>query len=48
MPPGGAPPFPLVLFSHGVSGCRDQSAYMLASLARAGMVVAVPSDRAGS
>lgn len=42
LPSGGAPPFPLVMFSHGVSGCRDQSAYMLAALAKAGMVVAAP------
>lgn len=42
LPSTGAPPFPLVLFSHGVSGCRYQSAYLMAALAQAGMVVAAP------
>jgi dienelactone hydrolase len=42
LPPTGAPPFPLALFSHGVSGCRNQSAYLMAALARAGMFVAAP------
>lgn len=41
-PPVGAPPFPLVLFSHNVGGCRNQSAYLMAALAQAGMVVAAP------
>ena len=42
LPSGGTPPFTLVLFSHGVSGCRNQSAYILAALAEAGMIVAAP------
>lgn len=42
LPPAGAGPHPLVLFSHGVSGCRDQSAYLIAALAKAGMIVAAP------
>lgn len=42
LPSTGAPPFPLALFSHGVSGCRNQSAYLMAALAQAGMVVAAP------
>lgn len=42
LPSNGTPPFPLVLFSHGVSGCRNQSAYLMAALAQAGMVVAAP------
>src|SRR3954463_16650942 len=44
LPPAGAGagPRPLVLFSHGVSGCRDQSAYLMVALAGAGRVVAAP------
>jgi dienelactone hydrolase len=42
-PPTGSPPFPLVLFSHGVSGCRNQSVYLMAALAKAGMIVAAPN-----
>jgi predicted dienelactone hydrolase len=42
LPPAGAGPHPLVLFSHAVSGCRDQSAYLMAALAKAGMIVAAP------
>jgi hypothetical protein len=30
---GGSRVATLVLFSHGVSGCRDQSAYFMADLA---------------
>lgn len=42
LPPAGAGSHPLVLFSHGVSGCRNQSAYLMAALAKAGMIVAAP------
>jgi dienelactone hydrolase len=42
LPPAGTGARPLVLFSHGVSGCRDQSAYLMAALAKAGMIVAAP------
>jgi dienelactone hydrolase len=39
-PAGAAKPYPLVLFSHGVLGCRDQSSTLLQALAEHGMMVA--------
>jgi dienelactone hydrolase len=42
LPPEGTGAHPLVLFSHGVSGCRDQSAYLMLASAKAGMIVAAP------
>lgn len=37
---GTAPPYPLVLFSHGFHGCRDQSRGLMRALADHGMLVA--------
>jgi predicted dienelactone hydrolase len=44
---GGAPdtrggPYPLVIYSHGYSGCSTASAYLCEALAAAGFVVAAP------
>jgi dienelactone hydrolase len=37
--PTGTGPFPLVLFSHGLRGCRDQSTYLLRAFAQNGFMV---------
>ena len=42
LPPSAAGPQPLILFSHGFGGCKDQSGFFLRALAQAGMVVAAP------
>lgn len=40
-PPAGAKkPYPFVLFSHGIHGCRDQSSFLLDAVAARGMLVA--------
>lgn len=44
-PSSGSDPRPLVLFSHGVQGCKDQSGYLMRALARQGMLVAAPDHR---
>ena len=41
-PPAGGEPYPLVLFSHGVSSCKDQSSYLMEALAEHGFLVAAP------
>ncbi len=41
-PGGGQGPHPLVLFSHGMGGCKTQSSRLMRSLAREGMLVAAP------
>jgi dienelactone hydrolase len=46
MPAGGASSHSLVLFSHGVGGCKTQSKYLMRALAKAGMLVVAP-DHAG-
>lgn len=42
MPAGGSLPHPLVLFSHGVRGCKTQSTALMRALAEAGMLVVAP------
>jgi predicted dienelactone hydrolase len=45
-PPNGGPkPYPLVLFSHGLGGCKTQSTYLMRALAQHGMVVVAPDRR---
>jgi predicted dienelactone hydrolase len=42
-PPAGGPgPYPLVLFSHGIGGCKTQSTYLMEALAGHGMLVVAP------
>jgi dienelactone hydrolase len=42
LPPQGAGPAPLVLFSHGFAGCKTQSSYLMHAIAQHGFVVAAP------
>jgi predicted dienelactone hydrolase len=42
LPPETGRPHPLVLFSHGFGGCSAQSAFLMRTLAEAGMLVAAP------
>jgi len=42
LPTGGPGPHPLVLFSHGVGGCKTQSSNLMRALARDGILVAAP------
>jgi predicted dienelactone hydrolase len=44
-PLGSAPPngFPLIVFSHGFTGCNTQSAFLMEALARAGYFVIAPN-----
>jgi dienelactone hydrolase len=42
LPASGRGPFPLVLFSHGFAGYRDQSTFLTTHLASWGFVVAAP------
>ena len=46
-PAGEAPPggFPLVLFSHGFTGCDTQSIFLMEALAQAGYFVLAPNHR---
>lgn len=44
-PSAGNGPFPLVLFSHGLHGCREQSNYLMRALADHGMLVAAPDHK---
>ena len=46
LPAGGTGPHPLVLFSHGVRGCKTQSSYLMRALARGGFLV-VAADHKG-
>jgi predicted dienelactone hydrolase len=41
-PNGGSGPYPLVLFSHGLGGCKTQSTYLMGALAEHGMLVVAP------
>lgn len=47
-PASGAGPFPLVLFSHGLFGCKTQSNYLMRALAERGMLVAAPDHEDAS
>jgi dienelactone hydrolase len=42
LPSPGRTPYPLVIYSHGYSGCSTASAYLCESLAAEGFVVAAP------
>jgi predicted dienelactone hydrolase len=44
-PAGATPPagFPVVIFSHGFTGCNTQSAFLMEALARAGYLVVAPN-----
>jgi predicted dienelactone hydrolase len=42
MPAGSAGPAPLVLFSHGLYGCKTQSSFLMRALANAGMLIVAP------
>jgi predicted dienelactone hydrolase len=45
-PPNGGPgPYPLVLFSHGLGGCKTQSTYLMRALAQHGMLVVAPDHK---
>lgn len=44
-PSSGTGPFPLVLFSHGLWGCKTQSNYLMRALAERGMLVAAPDHK---
>jgi predicted dienelactone hydrolase len=44
-PTGGTGPYPLVLFSHGIGGCKTQSTYLMRALAARGMLVAAPDHK---
>jgi len=44
-PSSGSGRFPLVLFSHGLFGCKTQSNYLLRALANRGMLVAAPDHK---
>ncbi|MGD0509843.1 MAG: hypothetical protein ABSA27_18745, partial [Terriglobales bacterium] len=46
--PGGAAPangYPVVVFSHGYTGCNTQSAFLMQALARAGYLVVAPNHK---
>jgi predicted dienelactone hydrolase len=47
MPSGNAPAagFPVVLFSHGFSGCNTQSVFLMEALSRAGYLVLAPNHK---
>ncbi|HET6469938.1 MAG TPA: hypothetical protein VFG43_16310 [Geminicoccaceae bacterium] len=40
LPPAGGEPHPLVLFSHGLGGCKTQSSSLMRALAEHGILVA--------
>lgn len=44
-PTDGPSPYPLVLFSHGIGGCKTQSTYLMRALAEHGMLVAAPDHK---
>jgi predicted dienelactone hydrolase len=46
-PGGAAPPtgYPVVVFSHGYTGCNTQSAFLMQALARAGYLVLAPNHK---
>lgn len=46
-PSGVAPPngFPVILFSHGYTGCNTQSVFLMMALARAGYLVLAPNHK---
>ena len=44
-PTGSADSYPLVLFSHGLGGCRTQSTYLTQALAQHGMLVVAPDHK---
>jgi len=46
-PSGSAPAsgYPLILFSHGFSGCNTQSVFLMEALARAGYLVVAPNHQ---
>jgi predicted dienelactone hydrolase len=44
-PEGGPGPYPLVLFSHGLGGCKTQSTYLMRGLAEHGMLVVAPDHK---
>lgn len=46
--PAGAPPaagFPLVVFSHGYTGCNTQTTFLMLALAKAGYLVLAPNHK---
>jgi predicted dienelactone hydrolase len=43
--PDGIGPAPLVLFSHGLNGCKTQSAFLMEAMAQHGYVVVAPDHK---
>ena len=45
LPAEGASPAPLILFSHGLHGCKSQSVFLMAALAKDGYIVVAPDHK---